>query len=155
MTPNGTLKCNKWSLFKMGKITILASDGLGGRIWGHPAPLKSRSPSNFWLQSRPRKMLLSMIFWYPKFNISVDGLEGRRGRPHIAYNLRTNEVLLHGKFQPPSFNGVAVHRSQAEGQTKRGLSNICLDDSEIEFWIQFPTKSVFIELCFSILPDFV
>ena len=45
----------------------------------------------------------------------------------MAYNLRTNEILLHGKFQPPNFNGVAVHRSQPEGQTKRGLSNICLD----------------------------
>ena len=45
----------------------------------------------------------------------------------MAYNLRTNEILLHGKFQPPNFNGVAVHRSQTEVQTKRGLSNICLD----------------------------
>ena len=45
----------------------------------------------------------------------------------MAYNLRTNEILLHGKFQPPNFNGVAVHRLQAEVQTKRGLSNICLD----------------------------
>ena len=45
----------------------------------------------------------------------------------MAYNLRTNEILLDGKFQPPNFNGVAVHRSQPEGQTKRGLSNICLD----------------------------
>ena len=68
-----------------------------------------------------------MIFWYPKFIISADGLGGRGGRPHMAYNLRTNEVLLHGKFQPPNFNGVAVHRSQTEVQTKRGLSNICLD----------------------------
>ena len=40
-----------------------------------------------------------MIFWYPKSNISADGLGGRGGRPHIAYNLRTNEVLLHDKFQ--------------------------------------------------------
>ena len=45
----------------------------------------------------------------------------------MAYNLRTNEILLHGKFQPPNFNGVAVHRLQAEVQAKRGLSNICLD----------------------------
>ena len=51
----------------------------------------------------------------------------------MAYNLRTNEILLHGKFQPPNFNGVAVHRSQAEGQTKRGLSNICLDKREERF----------------------
>ena len=127
----GVLKHEEVIILQTEIFAILASDGLGGRIWGHPAPLKSRSPSNFWLQSRPRKMLLSMIFWYPKFNISVDGLEGRRGRSHIAYNLRTNEVLLHGKFQPPSFNGVAVHRSQAEGQTKRGLSNICLDLTQI------------------------
>ena len=65
-----------------------------------------------------------MIFWYPKLHLSADGLGGRGGRPHMAYNLRTNEVLLHGKFQPPNFNGVAVHRSQTEVQTKRGLSNI-------------------------------
>ena len=64
-----------------------------------------------------------MIFWYPKSNISADGLGGRGGRPHVAYNLRTNEVLLHGKFQPPSSNGVAVHKLQTEVQTKRGLSN--------------------------------
>ena len=50
----------------------------------------------------------------------------------MAYNLRTNEILLHGKFQPPNFNGVAVHRSQTEVQTKRGLSNICLDYVEKE-----------------------
>ena len=48
----------------------------------------------------------------------------------MAYNLRTNEILLHGKFQPPNFNGVAVHRSQTEVQTKRGLSNICLDKGQ-------------------------
>ena len=61
-----------------------------------------------------------MIFWYPKSNISADGLGGRGGRPHIAYNLRTNEVLLHGKFQPPSSNGVVVHKLQTEVQTKKG-----------------------------------
>ena len=49
----------------------------------------------------------------------------------MAYNLRTNEILLHGKFQPPNFNGVAVHRLQAEVQTKRGLSNICLDNIQL------------------------
>ena len=58
-----------------------------------------------------------MIFWYPKFNMYVAGLGGR---PHMAYNLRTNEVLQHGKFQPPSLNGVAVHRRHPEGQTKKG-----------------------------------
>ena len=37
-------------------LLFLASDGLGGRIWGHPSPLsKSRSLSNFWLQPRPQK----------------------------------------------------------------------------------------------------
>ena len=50
----------------------------------------------------------------------------------MAYNLRTNEILLHGKFQPPNFNGVAVHRSQTEVQTKRGLSNICLDPTSFK-----------------------
>ena len=53
----------------------------------------------------------------------------------MAYNLRTNEILLHGKFQPPNFNGVAVHRSQTEVQTKRGLSNICLDTKRQNRWI--------------------
>ena len=77
-------------------------------------------------------MVPSMIFWYSKFNISADGLGGRGGRPHIAYNLRTNEVLQHGKFQPPSFNGVAVHKLQTEGKTKRGLSNICLDSNNVK-----------------------
>ena len=48
----------------------------------------------------------------------------------MAYNLRTNEILLHGKFQPPNFNGVAVHRSQTEVQTKRGLSNILTISSQ-------------------------
>ena len=65
-------------------------------------------------------MLPSMIFWYSKFNISADGLGGRGGRPHMAYNLRTNEVLLHGKFQPPSSNGLAVHKLHPEVQTKKG-----------------------------------
>ena len=58
----------------------------------------------------------------------------------MAYNLRTNEILLHGKFQPPNFNGVAVHRSQTEVQTKRGLSNICLDPEhrQIHFHMGHP-----------------
>ena len=62
----------------------------------------------------------------------------------MAYNLRTNEILLHGKFQPPNFNGVAVHRSQPEGQTKRGLSNICLDTYNQKgniFWAKVERKS--------------
>ena len=52
--------------------------------------------------------------------ITILTLDGRGGRPHMAYNIRTNEVLLHDKFQPPSSKGVAWHRSQAEGQTKKG-----------------------------------
>ena len=58
----------------------------------------------------------------------------------MAYNLRTNEILLHGKFQPPNFNGVAVHRSQTEVQTKRGLSNICLDRKSsmmLYLWLKY------------------
>ena len=46
-------------------------------------------------------------------------------------------MLLHGKFQPPSFNGVAVHKRHPEGQTKMGLSNICLDSATIliKMWL--------------------
>ena len=74
----------------------------------------------------------------------------------MAYNLRTNEILLHGKFQPPNFNGVAVHRLQTEVQTKRGLSNICLDVSlilnpEVKIFLSYkrpiiPLFSIFILL---------
>ena len=60
----------------------------------------------------------------------------------MAYNLRTNEILLHGKFQPPNFNGVAVHRSQTEVQTKRGLSNICLDAKNGLIWRVFENQIV-------------
>ena len=70
-----------------------------------------------------------MIFWYPNLHLSDDGLGGHGGRPHMACNLRTHVVLQHGKFQPPSCNGVAVHKEHTEVQTKWGLSNICLDSS--------------------------
>ena len=45
----------------------------------------------------------------------------------MPYNLRANELRLHVKFQPPRFTGLAVHKPQAEVETKRGLANICLD----------------------------
>ena len=37
--PQRPWSMKKWWVFKMSKITILASDGLWGRIWGHPVPL--------------------------------------------------------------------------------------------------------------------
>ena len=63
--------------------------------------------------------------------MASNSLRGHGGQRHTAYNLRTNELRLHVKFQPPRFTGLAVHRSQAEGQTKRGLTNICLDQNYI------------------------
>ena len=59
--------------------------------------------------------------------MASNSLGGHGGQRHIAYNLRANELRLHVKFQPPTFTGLAVHRQQAEVQTKRGLTNICLD----------------------------
>jgi len=59
--------------------------------------------------------------------MASNSLRGHGGQRHTPYNLRTNELRLHVKFQPPRFTGLAVHRQQAEGQTKRGLTNICLD----------------------------
>ena len=54
--------------------------------------------------------------------MAYNRLRGHGGQRHTAYNLRTNELRLHVKFEPPRFTGLAVHRSQTEIQTK-----ICLD----------------------------
>ena len=65
----GPWSMKKWSSFKLAKITNFAIFGLG---WPRrsdlrsPGPPKSRSLSNFWLQSWPPKTLPSMIFWHPK-----------------------------------------------------------------------------------------
>ena len=59
--------------------------------------------------------------------MASNSLRGHGGQRHTAYNLRANELRLHVKFRPPRFTGLAVHRQQAEVQTKRGLTNICLD----------------------------
>ena len=59
--------------------------------------------------------------------MASNSLRGHVGQRHTAYNLRANELRLHVKFRPPRFTGLAVHRQQAEVQTKRGLANICLD----------------------------
>ena len=59
--------------------------------------------------------------------MASNSLGGHGGQRHIAYNLRANELRLRVKFQPSTFTGLAVHRQQAEVQTKRGLTNICLD----------------------------
>ena len=56
--------------------------------------------------------------------MASNSLRGHGGQRHTAYNLRTNELRLHVKSQPPMFTGLAVHKPQAEVQTKRGLANI-------------------------------
>ena len=62
--------------------------------------------------------------------MASNSLRGHGGQRHTPYNLRTNELRLHVKFQPPRFTGLAVHTRQAEVETTRGLTNICLDDGE-------------------------
>ena len=59
--------------------------------------------------------------------MASNSLRGHGGQRHTPYNLRTNELRLHVKFEPPRFTGLALHRSQTEVQTKRALANICLD----------------------------
>ena len=66
--------------------------------------------------------------------MASNNLRGHGGQCHTPYNLRTNELRLHVKFQPPSFTCLAVHKPQTEVETKRGLANICLDtDCKIPF----------------------
>ena len=38
--------------------------------------------------------------------MASNSLRGHGGQGHIASNLRTNEVMLHGKFEYPRSNGV-------------------------------------------------
>ena len=59
--------------------------------------------------------------------MASNSLRGHGGQRHTPYNLRTNELRLHVKFESPRFTGLAVHRFQTEVQTKKGLSNIKLD----------------------------
>ena len=56
--------------------------------------------------------------------MASNSLRGHGGQRHAPYNLRTNELRLHVKFQPPRLTGLAVHRGHAEVETKRGLTNI-------------------------------
>ena len=56
--------------------------------------------------------------------MASNSLRGHGGQRHTVYNLRTNELRLHIKSQPPRLTGLAVHREHTEGQTKRGLTNI-------------------------------
>ena len=66
-----------------------------------------------------------------------NSLRGHGGQRHTPYNLRTNELRLHVKFESPRLTGLAVHRKQTEVETKRGLTNICLDETFIVFCFQF------------------
>ena len=59
--------------------------------------------------------------------MASNSLRGHGGQRHTPCNLRTNDLRRHVKFEPPRFTGLAVHRTYAEVQTKRGLTNICLD----------------------------
>ena len=59
--------------------------------------------------------------------MASNSLRGNGGQRHTPYNLRTNEIKVHVKFQPPRLTGLGVHSKQTEGKTKRGLANICLD----------------------------
>ena len=59
--------------------------------------------------------------------MASNSLRGHGGQRHTPYNLRTNELRLHVKFESPRLTGLAVHRKQTEVETKRGLTNICLD----------------------------
>ena len=52
--------------------------------------------------------------------MASNSLRGHGGQRHTPYNLRTNELRLHVKFEPPRFTGLAVHRFQTEVQTKKG-----------------------------------
>ena len=56
--------------------------------------------------------------------MASNNLRGHGGQRHTPYNLRTNELMLHIKLQPPRLTGLAVHREHTEVQTKRGLTNI-------------------------------
>ena len=56
--------------------------------------------------------------------MASNSLRGHGGQRHTPYNLRTNELRLHVKFQPRRFTGLAVHWRHTEVQTKRGLTNI-------------------------------
>ena len=56
--------------------------------------------------------------------MASSSLRRHGGQRHTPYNLRATELRLHVKFQPPRLTGLAVHREHAEGQTKRGLTNI-------------------------------
>ena len=58
------------------------------------------------------------------FRMTYNSLRSHGGQRHTPYNLRTNELRLHVKFQPPRFTGLAVHKPQKEVNTKRKLANI-------------------------------
>ena len=53
--------------------------------------------------------------------MASNSLRGHGGQRHTAYNLRTNELRLHIKFQPPRFTGLAVHREVTGVQTRGPL----------------------------------
>ena len=61
--------------------------------------------------------------------------------------LRTNEVLLHGKFQPPSSNGVVVHKLQTEVQTKKGAFKYMVRFLTVKYRLfeNFPSQKQFLE----------
>ena len=51
--------------------------------------------------------------------MASNSLRGHGGQRHTPYNLRTNELRLHVKFQPPRLTGLAVHSGYTEVETKK------------------------------------
>ena len=49
--------------------------------------------------------------------MASNSLRGHGGQRHTPYNLRTNELRLHIKFEPPSFKTVDLYRVHTQGQT--------------------------------------
>ena len=71
----GPWNIKKWPFFKMGKITILASDGLGGRIWGHPIPLNRGLWATFDFSHDLEKCFLLWFFGTPSLTYQLTASE--------------------------------------------------------------------------------
>ena len=71
----GPWNVKKWSFYKMGKITILASDGLGGRIWGHPIPLNRGLWATFDFSHDLEKCFLLWFFGTPSLTYQLTASE--------------------------------------------------------------------------------
>ena len=71
----GPWNVKKRPFFKMGKITILASDGLGGRIWGHPIPLNRGLWATFDFSHDLEKCFLLWFFGTPSLTYQLTASE--------------------------------------------------------------------------------